>query len=84
MRRYRRQVDPHYVPLLSDWVEEHVWMQISRSGPCPDERTVGPEPNDATVEDYLRQRGRYAVDPAVRGTVNYGSPHVLFEKIKWE
>ena len=55
VRRYRRQVDPHYVPLLSDWVEDHVWMQISRSGLYPDERTVGPEPNDAAVEDYLRQ-----------------------------
>ena len=39
--------------------------------------------NDAAVEDYLRQRGKYKVADTQRGKVHYASPPEEFMKLTW-
>ena len=39
--------------------------------------------NDPAVEDFLRQRGKYAVSDDRRGKVHYASPPDEFSKLTW-
>ena len=83
VKRYQR-VDPHYLPDLSDWVDDKVWAQISRSKLLlPEDRTVGSAPpNDEAVVDFLRQRNKYATSLET-GKVRYPNPAKAFRQIEW-
>ena len=83
VRRYQKFTNPYYRAQLSDWVDDDVWWEISQDRLKPEDRTVGAEMNDAAVEDFLRQRGKYAVEESLKGTVHYASPPEEFSKLTW-
>ena len=82
VERYKLSVNPYYRPHLIDWVDDDVWWEISQDYLLQEDRTTGARMNDAAVEGFLRQRGKYAVDEARRGTVHYASPPEEFMKLK--
>ena len=83
VRRYQTYTNPYYRVQLSDWVTDDVWWEISQDHLLPEDRTTGADMNDAAVEDFLRQRGKYTVDEEQRGTVHYASPPDEFLKLTW-
>ena len=78
--RYCKYTNPYYRAQLSDWVVDEVWWEISQDHLKPEDRTKGAELNDEAVEDFLRQRGKYAVEEERRGKVHYASPPDEFMK----
>jgi len=59
-RAYRQHQNPQYQIKIKRWVEQFVWMQISRYLLSPMHRTKRHEPaNDGAVADFLLRTGQH-------------------------